>query len=201
MVSPAVSQLPLIPDPTRPQGLCYIPAFLTIVEEAELAERIGDLELSPFQFQQWQGKRRTASFGYHYDYGNARLMAAKAIPDWLLPYRSRIAGVAGCDDAAFVQAMITEYCPGAGIGWHRDRPDFDVIAGISLMADCTLRFRSRQETGYERANIYLEARSAYIIRGKARAAWYHSIAPQVGRRLSITFRSLNGTNVKSPGRE
>ena len=29
-------------------------------------------------------------------------------------------------------ALVTEYAPGAAIGWHRDRPVFADVVGVSL---------------------------------------------------------------------
>src|ERR1700722_5555613 len=41
--------------------------------------------------------------------------------------------------------MVTEYGPGAGIGWHRDRPSYEDIVAVSFLAPCTLRLRRRVE--------------------------------------------------------
>ena len=81
------------------------------------------------------------------------------------------------------------YEVGAGIGWHRDRPAFDQVFGLSLLSPCTLRFRRRRDTGFERFALQAAPRSAYLLRGEFRHEWEHGIAPLAVRRFSITFRS------------
>jgi alkylated DNA repair dioxygenase AlkB len=86
--------------------------------------------------------------------------------------------------------MITEYAPGAGIGWHRDRPQFEDVVGVSFLAPCRFRFRQRQADGWRRASFNAEPRSAYLLRGPARRDWEHSIPRLQTLRYSITFRSF-----------
>ena len=86
--------------------------------------------------------------------------------------------------------MVTEYEPGAPIGWHRDRPQFEDVIGISLASPCTFRFRRKKGAGWERASFIAEPRSAYLLRGPARTEWQHSIPPVEALRYSITFRTL-----------
>jgi hypothetical protein len=38
-------------------------------------------------------------------------------------------------------ALINEYRPGAPIGWHRDAPQYEVVAGLSLLSACHMKFR------------------------------------------------------------
>jgi alkylated DNA repair dioxygenase AlkB len=90
-----------------------------------------------------------------------------------------------------VQALLIRYDPGAGIGWHRDRPVFEHVLGISLGAAATLRLRRRSAGGFARAAASLAPRSIYHLTGEARHAWEHSIAPLQVTRWSITFRSLS----------
>ena len=81
----------------------------------------------------------------------------------------------------------------AGVGWHRDMPDFAVIAGISLAAPARMRFRPyppRKVPARERLGIELEPRSAYVMRNDVRWQWQHSIAPTEALRYSITLRTL-----------
>src|SRR5690606_5336628 len=87
-------------------------------------------------------------------------------------------------------ALLIRYDPGAGIGWHRDRPQYGEVLGLSLGADATMRLRRRTETGFERRNVLLPARSLYRLSGEVRWAWEHSIAPMEQTRWSFTFRSL-----------
>jgi alkylated DNA repair dioxygenase AlkB len=86
---------------------------------------------------------------------------------------------------------LIRYDPGAGIGWHRDRPVFEHVLGISLGAPATMRFRRRRPGGFDRASVLLMPRSIYHLTGEARHEWEHSIAAMEVARWSITFRSLS----------
>ena len=89
---------------------------------------------------------------------------------------------------------MTEYRPGAAIGWHKDRSVFGDVVGISLLAPCTFRFRRKKEAGWDRANLTVEPRSIYLLRGPSRSEWEHSIPAVDALRYSLTFR-----NVLEPG--
>ncbi len=89
-----------------------------------------------------------------------------------------------------VQALLIRYDPGAGIGWHKDRPAFEHVVGLSLGAPATMRFRRRRGERSERVNVPLEPRGAYHLSGEARHEWEHSIAEIDNTRWSLTFRSL-----------
>jgi alkylated DNA repair protein (DNA oxidative demethylase) len=179
------------PDATGPSGLTYAEDAITPAEEAALIARLEDVTVSPFRFQGWLGKRQTASFGWHYDFDKASFGEAAPIPDFLLAVRDRAGAFAGIAPADLVHALIVRYDPGAGIGWHRDRPVFDHVVGLSLEAPATLRLRRRTATGFERASIDLAPRSIYHLSGEVRHDWEHSIAPMSVRRWSVTFRSLS----------
>ena len=148
-------------------------------------------ELSPFRFHGWLGKRLTSSYGWRYDFDDASFAPAEPIPDWLLPFRAKAAGFACLEPGELVQALLIRYDPGAGIGWHRDRPVFEHVLGISLGAPATMRFRRRKPGGFDRASALLEPRSIYHLTGEARHKWEHSIAIMEVTRWSITFRSLS----------
>ncbi len=166
-------------------------AIVSPAEEHALAAAIDAAGLASFKFGPFEGKRMTASFGWRYDYETARFEAASPIPDWLLPIRDRAARFARHDPAELVQALVTRYDPGAGIGWHRDRPGFEHVIGLSLGAPAAMRFRRRrQDGGFERATAPLEPRGIYHMSGEARHRWEHSIAEMTAVRWSITFRSL-----------
>jgi len=170
------------------EGLVYRSDLLSAAEEAALARRIEALELKPFAFQGYLGLRRVKAFGWRYDYDARAVTAAEAIPDFLVSVRERVAALAGLEPEALEQALVTEYRAGAGIGWHRDRPQFAEVLGVSLLAPCVLRFRRRRGEGWERARLPAEPRSAYLLRGPARTEWEHSIAPMTQLRYSVTFR-------------
>ena len=91
---------------------------------------------------------------------------------------------------AFQHALVTEYGPGAAIGWHRDKPMFGEVIGISLLASCVFRLRRATNEGWERVSIVAEPRSAYLLSGPSRTEWEHSIPPVDALRYSVTFRNL-----------
>lgn len=189
-------QSDLFETPVLP-GLDYAPDILTAKEETRLVAAIDALALAPFRFHGWLGKRLTASFGWRYDFDDASFLPAEPIPDFLLPIRARAAAFAGLAEQALVQVLVTRYDPGAGIGWHRDRPVFEHVVGLSLSAPAALRFRRRIQGGFERVSMPLAPRSIYHLAGEARWEWEHSIAPMdVGRR-SITFRSLSEKGLRT----
>ncbi|MBB6428039.1 alpha-ketoglutarate-dependent dioxygenase AlkB [Sphingopyxis sp. JAI128] len=182
-------QTDLFGPPLLP-GLAYAEAIVDLVEEAALIAHIEAAGLTPFQFQQWEGKRLTRSFGWTYDFQTGRFAPGDAMPLWLDPLRARAAAFAGIDANALEQALLIDYGPGAGIGWHKDRPVFEHVIGISLGAPAAMRFRRRIEKGFERASADLAARSIYHMSGEVRDDWEHSILPIAARRWSVTFRSL-----------
>lgn len=171
-------------------GLATCDGIVTPTEEAELIARIDDAGLSPFRFQQWTGKRLTHSFGWRYDFQAGLCEEAEPLPDWLLPLRSRAARLARLDPADLVQALLIRYDPGAGIGWHKDRPVFGHVVGVSLGNEATMRFRRRTARGFKRVSVPLAPRSAYHLAGEVRHAWEHSLPGVEAARWSVTFRSL-----------
>jgi alkylated DNA repair dioxygenase AlkB len=174
-----------------PPGFRYLEDLITSEEEAALASEISQLELKPFEFHGYLGLRRVRSFGYRYDYARRKALAAEDIPEFLKSVRHKAAHFAGRDPDEFRQILVTEYAPGAPIGWHKDKSEFGVIVGVSLLSTCTLRLRKRRATsGWDRASVSLEPRSAYIISGESRSAWEHSIPPVQALRYSLTFRTL-----------
>src|SRR3546814_7259444 len=120
-------------------GLAYGDDVVTLVEEAELMARIAASSLTPFQYQQWEGKRLTRSFGWTYDFQTGRFAPGEPIPFWLDAIRSRAARFAGIDPDTLEQALVIQYGIGAGIGWHKDRPVFEHVIGVSLGAPATMR--------------------------------------------------------------
>jgi alkylated DNA repair protein (DNA oxidative demethylase) len=173
-----------------PSGLIYVPDFIGGTEEAELVRAIAALPFRPFEFHGFTGNRRTVSFGLHYAFDGSGLREAEPIPGWLEPVRARAAALAGREAEAFVHALVIEYAPGAGIGWHRDRPVFGDVVGISLLAPAPLRFRRKSGTKWERFTLTAEPRSAYLLQGEARRWWEHSIPPLETLRYSVTLRTL-----------
>lgn len=179
-------------DP-RLSGLAQAEAFVTPEEERALIGCIDAVELSPFRFHGWFGKRLTASYGWRYDFDTGRVGVADPIPQWLLPLRDKAAGFAGLALDDLVQSLVIRYDAGAGIGWHRDRPVFGHVIGISLGAPVPMRFRRRRADGFERTSVLLRPRSIYHLSGEVRHEWEHSIAGVAATRWSVTFRSLAKT--------
>ncbi len=180
-----------VKDPLVP-GLLQVMDAVTPAEEAELAARIDAAPLAPFEFGQWRGKRLTTHYGRAYDFSRHRLDEAPPLPDWLLALRDKLAPLAGLDPGSLQAVLLIRYDPGAGIGWHRDRPQYGEVLGLSLGADCTMRLRRRTESGFERRNLPLPPRSLYRLSGEVRWDWEHSIVPLAETRRSITFRTLRG---------
>ena len=173
-----------------PDGFRYQPELVTPSEEAELIAYLEGLPFQPFNFQGHLANRRVAGFGFRYDYEHRRLVGAPPIPDFLLPLRDKVAAFASLPTDAFVQVLINEYRPGAGIGWHRDKPHFAEIAGVSLLAPCNFRLRRKNGMKWDRETISVEPRSVYLMAGEARSEWEHSIPPVAEHRYSITLRTM-----------
>ena len=173
-----------------PEGFRYRGGLVADAEERELACALAELPFQAFEFHGFLGKRRVVSYGWRYVFDGSGLEQAEPIPDFLLPLRARAAAFAGLDAAALEHVLLTEYEPGATIGWHRDRSVFGDVVGISLLTPARLRFRRKQGARWERAAIEVEPRSAYVLTGPARADWEHSIPAVESLRYSITFRTL-----------
>ena len=89
------------------------------------------------------------------------------------------------------QVLVTEYAPGAGIGWHKDRPQFEQVVGVSLLAPCNFRLRRKAGEKWERKSFTAQPRSAYLLSGTSRHCWEHSIPAVKKLRYSVTFRSFS----------
>ena len=176
-----------------PQGFRYHPDVLSVEEEGSLARELGELPFKPFDFHGYLANRQVVSFGYRYDYGSRSVVEAAPFPSFLVSLRRKVAEIFGRPAEAFRQVLINEYRPGAGIGWHRDKAQFDEVVGVSLLTPCTLRFRRKAEgegQGWSRASLTVEPRSAYLLSGPARTVWEHSIPALDRLRYSITLRTL-----------
>ncbi len=179
--------------PALPEGFRFQPDFLTADEEHELTERFGDLPFKEFEFRGYRGNRRVLSFGWQYDFNTMRIRRADDIPPFLLPLRQQAAAFAGLGPASLQHVLVTEYAPGAGIGWHKDKPMFGEVVVISLASPCLFRLRRRISTTWERTSLTVEPRSAYLLQGPSRAEWEHSIPALDRLRYSITFRNFKSS--------
>jgi alkylated DNA repair dioxygenase AlkB len=172
-----------------PEGLRYAEEFVSPEAEKVLIGKISALPLQPFQFGQYEGKRRVASFGFRYDYSLRRLEVADPIPRWLSPIIEKVEAFSG-PGTQIGQVLCTEYGVGVGIGWHRDKPQFDRVFGLSLGSACNFRFRRPAYTRWERFTLEARPRSIYMMSGPSRQVWEHSIPAVEAQRYSITFRTM-----------
>ncbi len=177
-------------NPSLPAGFKYQPELVSPDEERGLVARFADLPFREFEFHGYLGKRRVVSFGWQYDFNTAELRRAEDMPSFLLPLRDQAAAFAGLASADFQHVLITEYGPGAGIGWHKDKAVFGEVVGISLLSPCTFRFRRKAGGRWQRASFIAEPRSAYLLQGPSRTEWEHSIPAVDSLRYSITFRNF-----------
>ena len=121
----------------------------------------------------------------------ARLSRGEPLPQWLLPLRDRAAAFAGLSPDDIVQALLIRYDAGAGIGWHKDRPIYEHVIGVSLGAPTHMRFRRPKEGGWSRISVPLQPRGIYHLAGEARQDWEHSIADLDRTRYSVTLRTFS----------
>ena len=183
-------------EPKLPPGFHYRDEFISVAEELALVRFIAGVEFSKFEMRGVVAKRRVAFFGRSYDKAEG---PARPIPPFLLPLRDRFAEWAKVEPEAFAMALINEYREAAPIGWHRDAPQYDIVAGASLLSPCRMKLRpyvaprdvpslaGPRKTTHE---IELQPRSAYLITGASRQDYEHSIPPVDALRYSITFRTL-----------
>src|SRR3954462_15847551 len=158
-----------------PPGMRYMPRVLSVQYEHALLDALPALPFKDFEFHGFLGKRRTVSFGWRYDFNGGGFQKIEPVPEFLLPARERAARFAKLEPSALEHALVTEYKPGAGIGWHKDRSVFGDVIGISLLAPCTFRLRHKNGTRWERRSFTAEPRSMYLLRGPSRTEWEHSI--------------------------
>jgi len=74
--------------------------------------------------------------------------------------------------------------------WDRNALQLGEVSGVSLLAACQLRFRSGRPRARERAELTLEAGSAYVLSGPVWTQWQHHIPAVTKERWSMTFRTL-----------
>jgi alkylated DNA repair dioxygenase AlkB len=188
--------LPGLPD--LPEGFRYTPDLIDSDTERSLIQELRKLEFANFQFHGFEGKRRVVSFGWRYDFNGGGLQRTDNIPEFLIPIRVAAAASFGLEGSALEQALLIEYGAGASIGWHKDRPVFGDVVGISLLSPCTFRFRRKAGAKWQRRSITTQPRSAYLLQGPSRDEWEHSIPAVSETRYSITLRSLRAQRKRLP---
>ena len=174
-----------------PAGLDYQDDFIAPADEARLLAQFAQLPFREATFQQYTARRRVVRFGESYDADSAHWPALDW-PEWLDELRARVAARQRGAAESFVHGLVTEYRPGTPIGWHRDRPRYGMVVGISLGSAVRMRFRAYDKMHDRAAVIALELapRSLYAMHGDVRWRWQHSIPPAKALRYSITFRTL-----------
>jgi alkylated DNA repair dioxygenase AlkB len=173
-----------------PEGFRHADDFLAAGEEAALLERFQSLEFHEVRMRGVAARRRVVQYGWKYSFESFRMTQGPELPEYLWSIRDRAADFAGLARDELSEALVTEYSPGATIGWHRDAPGFGVVVGISLRSICRLRLRRGHTRSWTTTELPLRPRSIYVLAGAARSEWQHSI-PAVGElRYSITFRTM-----------
>lgn len=184
-----------------PEGMRFREEFIDAAEEAALLQAIGELTLHEARYKAYTARRRIRSFGTQYDYDDNRLLPAPPLAPFLLPLREKVAAWVGVDPEAFGNALVAEYRPGTPLGWHRDVPDYERIAGVSLGGYARMRLRPYPPESGSKADVRVLAlppRSAYELQGVARWGWQHAILPTTQLRWSITFRTRREGGRRGP---
>ena len=189
-LQPSLFDLPLAPRRPMPDGFRYQPDLITPEEERALVRQFAGLDFKPYEHLGSLGNRRIAAFGWRRGDDGAMVETGEGVPDFLTPLLTKVAAFTGLSVESFRHALVTEYAPGAGIGWHRDRPPAVAIAGVSLLSPCTFRLRRKVADIWDRASIIAAPRSAYLMSGPARSDWQHSIPEVDVLRYSVTFRTV-----------
>lgn len=194
----SLAQSPLFDSgASLPNGFVYRPNFLTPEEEVDLVAWIEDLPLEHGRLGEYIAKRRVIGFGWGYDFRTHTLVPGPPLPPPVQPIARKIAKWLDIPYRRVAEALITEYPPGAAIGWHRDNESFEHIVGISLSGWCHMRLRplswrvrGRRRTREDVVVVPLAPCSAYLMQKDARWEFQHSVAAVPALRYSITFRTL-----------
>lgn len=177
-----------------PEGFIYRPDVLTSTEEQTILEQLPKVDFGEVKMRGVVARRRVAHFGWLYGYESWKIEPGPQMPDFLLSLREQLAAAIPVEPDRLVEALVTEYPPGAGIGWHRDAPPFGIVVAVSLLSSCRFRFR-HGANGDRPISVVIEPRSVYAISGAARSSWQHSIPPMKALRYSVTFRTLRSKKI------
>jgi alkylated DNA repair dioxygenase AlkB len=171
-------------------GFDYFQDFITESEEKSLVENIQTFDWRPVEMYGVTAKRRVVHFGLNYLFGTRTVVPTVFPPKSLQPLIERVAIKLSVPTIS--EILVTEYSPGAGIGWHKDAKIFgDKIFGLSLNNACIFKLRNIK-VKHEIFKIVLAPRSGYILSGEIRTNWEHSISAVKSLRYSLTFRTLKG---------
>jgi alkylated DNA repair dioxygenase AlkB len=187
-----------------PEGLVYIPNFITPDEEKQYLNIIDSNE--------WDCslKRRVQHYGIKYNYQSRDTSSneIKPLPNWFEPIIDKLMATNLLDKIPN-QVIINEYLPGQGISPHIDQSRIfgKQIVSISLGSPCVMIFNKRcnqnqmeiMANPLNEYSVLLERCSAVILDGESRYNWLHSIPARKTdsingkrilreRRVSLTFR-------------
>jgi len=174
-----------------PPGFVYREELLSPDEERELLDVLEGVDFDEIRMHGVVARRTAKHYGLDYDYERrAPVPADEPMPDWLEPVRGRAAELAGVAPEELVEVLVQRYPEGAPIGWHRDSPAFELVAGVSLLSPARMRFRRGPSGARETFEQELAPRSGYVLAGESRWKWEHHVPPAKALRYSITFRTL-----------
>lgn len=189
----------LFPEDSSPEGLSYVPMWLTERDQTQVLDLINNSD--------WSSNlgRRTQHFGRRYDYLSGRVGekdSAPAIPELLHDLAERLYGervMKKVPDQIIVNEYVVDDNNKQGISAHIDNiQDFGpTVVTLSLLENWTMRFTRDAHPTYDHL---LEAGSIAILSGESRYEWMHSIPPRKfdingglkiprNRRISVTFRT------------
>jgi alkylated DNA repair dioxygenase AlkB len=179
-----------------PHGLVYQPEFITREEEKILLGAISPLPFREARFQQYFARRRVVHFhpagtAEAYDESDDGAFSSGPLPPLFVELMHKVAKWLAVDPATFIHALVSEYRAGTPIGWHRDKPAYGIVVGLSLAGWGRMRFRPLDQRAPRNALVLLELapRSVYVMRGPIRWQWQHSMLPTKALRYSVTFRT------------
>jgi DNA oxidative demethylase len=180
-----------------PEGLSYLPGFLSEEEERALVDELSRLDYREIHMHGVVARRTVIHYGWDYGYESWRLTPAPPLPRFLEPLRDRCAAAVGLEPEALEEVLVSRYPPGASIGWHRDAPMFGPrVIGVSLLGAARMRFRRKVGDTFQTAVLELAPRSLYLLAGASRSEWQHTLSPVKTLRYSLSFRTVK----HSPGR-
>lgn len=181
-----------------PPGLLYFPNWLSDTEHDAAV-----LEIDGHNFET-SLSRRVQHYGarYHYDSSRvAEIGSAPPAPKVLSAIGKRLFNEHDFERIP-EQIIVNEYLRGQSIAAHIDRDSFGPkVATISLLESWYMTFRSLDKL--QRIEVFLEKNSLAIMTEASRTQWKHAIMSRVqdkssagidiprGRRLSLTFRTIN----------
>src|SRR5215210_7813238 len=99
-----------------PAGVLYRQDFVSPREEQVLLSALERMAFREVLFRGQRAKRTVRLYGFEYDFDARKLLPGDPIPAELEPLRERCEELAGLAGNELVQALVSRYPPGAGIG-------------------------------------------------------------------------------------